>query len=113
MVAHEYRLNVTPGEAALRVRLSQGDTNFTLAFTLYSNTGDLNIESGSSIALQGSHPDGSSFTVAGSLSGTVASFNGNAAMTAIRGDSIAELVITKNGKRLSTSNFVLEIEPAA
>lgn len=114
MVTYRNELSVTPGGRAVVINLSQRDTNVTLIFDLYSVTGDLNIQSNSSVVLSGHHfKDNSSFSINGTISGNTATFVGNSDLTSVPGKAIAEVTITKSDKRLSTSNFIFDIEPAA
>lgn len=110
MITYRNDLSVTPGGKPLRIRLNQRDANFRLIFDLYSTVGKFTMQSGSSVKMTGRFQDGTSFTANGTYSGTTVTVNGTSDMTAGRGDAIAELTITRNGKQLSTANFILSIE---
>lgn len=113
MVTYRNDLSVTPGGKTLRIYLSQNDANFSLIFDLYSTVGVLNIQSGSTVKLQGRHRNEKAFEVNGSISGTTVTVSGAKAITECPGEAVAELVITHSDKKLATANFILMIEPKA
>lgn len=113
MITYRNKLSVTPGGKPLVVHLNQNDVDFSLIFDLYSVYGVLEIQSGSSVLMDGRHENGVSFSINGSISGTTVTIPGNANLTAHIGKAVGEVTITHSGKRLSTSNILFIIEPRA
>lgn len=115
MVTYENRLSVTPDAKPLHIKLSQNNKDYTLVFNLYSLVGTFTMESGSTATLQGRRPDPdrSEFSVGASISGTTITVTGISGILNVPGQAVCEIVIQKNNKRLSTSNFYLDIEPKA
>jgi hypothetical protein len=113
MITYRNKLSVTPGGRPTVVHLNQNDADFTLIFDLYSVYGDLTIQSGSSVLMDGRHENGTPFSINGSISGTVVTIPGSTSLTSDLGKAVGEVTITKSGKRLSTSNILFIIEPRA
>lgn len=114
MITYRNDLSVTPGGPILNISLSQGDTDFNLIFDLYSVAGTLTIQNGSTVKLEGRHiRDDSTFSINGSISGNAVTIPAASSLTSVSGKAIAEVVITYNDKRLSTSNLIFIIEPKA
>lgn len=114
MVVHSRDICITPGGSPVTIYLSKNDTNFRLSLYLYNVIGDFQIQNGSTVTLEGHHvKDGSTFSIPGTISGKNVTINGNTQITSVDGDAIAEVIISYDGKRLSSANFILAIEPEA
>lgn len=113
MVTYRNNLSITPGGAPLRIYLNQNDANFSLVFDLYTVTGEFTMQSGSTVKMTGRHWGGTEFTKTGTYSGKTVTIAGDKTLTAVAGESLAEITITNSGKQLSTANFILVIEPKA
>lgn len=113
MITYRNKLSVTPGGKPTVVHLNQNEADFSLIFDLYSVYGVLEIQSGSSVLMDGRHEDGTPFSINGTISGTAVTIPGNSTLTARAGKAVGEVTITKNNKRLSTSNILIIIEPRA
>ena len=112
-ITYQNRLNVVPGDYPLVINLNQYDSDFTLEFTIYSSIGNLVLESGTTAAIRGTKKDGHGYSAEATIDGYVVSVTGDEQMTAIAGDNVFELVLTRNGKDISTSNFIIHVERAA
>lgn len=113
MIVHTMDLDVVPDRNVKGLWLSQGDEDFSLVFNLYARTGAFTIESGTTIAINGTLPDGTSYTKAATYSGTTVTVAGDTDLTAIAGKGVFELTLTHNGKELNTANFIINFEEAA
>ena len=112
-ITYQNRLNVIPGDYPPVINLNQYDSDFTLEFTIYSSIGNLVLESGTTAAIRGTKMDGHGYSAAATINGYVVSVTGDEQMTAIAGDNVFELVLTRNGKNISTANFIIHVERAA
>ncbi len=110
MITYEYDLDMTPGDTPLTIHLNQNDANFALRFHLFSDVGELVIESGTSVALWGTKPGGGSFQTSGSISGTTVNITGNSQLTNVCGMGDYELRLTHAGKTLHSANFHICVE---
>lgn len=108
-------LDMRPGAVPKIIHLSQYDSDFTLVFRLHASFGVLNIESGTTAEIRGTKKSGTGYSAAATLNvsnGTV-TVTGDAQMTAVAGQNIYEIVLTKNNKVLGSANFILLVERAA
>ena len=112
-ITYETRLNMTPGDYPPIITVSQYDSDFSLKFNLYSSAGTLILASETTAAVRGTKKDGNGYSATASLTGSVVTVTGDVQMTAIAGDNIFEIVLTKNNKELSSTNFILHVERAA
>ena len=112
-ITYQNRINVIPGDYPPVINLNQYDSDFTLEFTIYSSIGNLVLESGTTAAIRGTKMDGHGYSAAATINGYVVSITGDEQMTAIAGDNVFELVLTRNGKNISTANFIIHVERAA
>ena len=112
MITHTYPLDVVPGNQQATFKLSQYDENFTMVLQLYAREGTLTLENGTTVELQGTKPDGDSYTKAASLSGNNVTIVGDGNLTDVAGTGTFELCMTHNSKVLHTANFSIYIEPS-
>jgi len=113
MITHTLDLDVVPDKQPKTLWLSQNDENYTLVFNLFARTGELTIESGTTVAINGTKPDGTAYTKAATLNGTTVTVVGDADMTSAAGQGVFELTLTHSGKELNTANFFINFERAA
>ena len=113
MIYYTIPINITHGEYPPMVYLSQYDSLFTLYFDLYASGGDLVIASETTAAIRGTKTDGNGYSANATLSGNRVTVTGDPQITAVPGDNIFELVLTKGNKELSTVNFIIHVERAA
>lgn len=110
-----YKLDMVPGGVPTVVRLSQGDEDYTLVFELYASSGEFTIESGTTVRIHGTKPDGNGYSVDAVLDieNAKVTVEGDIQMTAAAGKGNYELVLYKGGKKLKTANFIIWTEHAA
>lgn len=108
-------IDVAPCGVPPVISVSQYDTDFTITFSLYSSDGNLTVESDTTASVSGTKPDKNGYNANASInvSAKTVKVTGAAQMTAVPGRAVFELTLFKSSKRLSTSNFILDIEPAA
>lgn len=116
MITYTNSLDFCPGGVPLFVRLSQYDSNFSLVFNCFSHKGDFTVENGSTAVFREHKPDGNVISIDATVSGTTVTLTPSAdnakQMTAIKGHCECEISLQKNGKELSSANFVLLVEKA-
>ena len=113
MITHTYDLDLVPGGVPVVAHVSQYDDDVRLIFNLYASTGVLNIETGTTVAIRGTKPDGNGISIVSTLSGASVTVDVTQQMTAVAGYATYELTLYKDGKELNTANFILDIERAA
>lgn len=114
MITQTYPLSLQPGGIPVRVPCVQGDIQSrTLQFQLTSSGASANLPAGAGVTLEGTKPDGRSFSVAGTLSDDVAEITLTAQMTAVSGEIPCRLNITSGSKVLGTGQLLLEVAPSA
>ena len=108
-------IDITPRGVPPVINVSQYDTDFTIVFGLYSSDGTLTVATGTTASVSGTKPDGTGYSADCTINTTAktVTVTGAAQMTAAPGRAVFELSLFKNSKRLSTSNFILDVEPAA
>ena len=114
MLSKTYKLSLQPGTTRLRIPISQRDKGETLVFKLVHKATSADISSGVSAEISGTKPNGVGFTHSVSYSSATATVTLANDMTDIAGDVLCEITLTKgsgnNQMRLSTANFILEVE---
>ena len=113
MIYYTTPLNITYGDYPPIVYLSQYDSSFTLYFDLYATGGDLVIASDTTATIRGTKTDGNGYSASATLNENRVTVIGDQQMTAVPGDNIFEIVLTKDDKELSSSNFIIHVERAA
>lgn len=113
MITHSYKLDMCPGGVPLAINLSQYDSDVQLVFELFASRGSFVIESGTTVAIRGTKPDGNGIDLDAAISDNVVTVSVTQQMTAVAGTSYYELTLYKGEKELNTANFRLIIERAA
>lgn len=118
MLTQFYDLDMRPGGPPLVVHVSQYDTDTRLCFDLFTSNGILDIPSeGTSGRIRGTKGDLRGIERDCELhisQGTrLAYVQMDIQLTAVSGDNVFELVLTKDGTTLPSANFVLRVERAA
>ena len=113
MITHSYKLDMCPGGVPLAITLSQYDSDVQLVFELFASRGTFVIESGTTVAIRGTKPDGNGIDLDAAISDNVVTVSVTQQMTAVAGTSYYELTLYKSEKELNTANFRLIIERAA
>lgn len=109
-----YSLNMIPGGNPLRVPVRQFDKGSrTITMTLWNGSGTFSVPTGSAVTVEGTKPDGKSFSSAASFSGASVSFTVTEQMAAVAGDVRCQLTVTKSGTILGSATFLLVVEPSA
>lgn len=97
-------VNMTPGLFMPTIFYSQGDIGREFKINITTSDGTA-IPAGATVKMQATKPSGLGFSVAGTLSGNVATFVTTETMTNEAGRVPAELVLEANGDRIGTANF--------
>ena len=105
-------LDVIPSSAPVKIDLNQGDSDFQLVFNLKADKGELTIETGTTVAIQGVTSGGTAYTHTATIDTETAAVTvpGDGDITANAGSGLFELVLTHNEKTLHTNNFAIKIE---
>jgi len=111
------KLNLIPGSVLPVVNVSQYDENRQFALQVYEGATAYSL-SGKSVQIRGTKPDGNGFAYDAtdgvvSVSGSTVTISTTQQMTAVGGQTMAELRITSGDTILGTINFVLMVEPSA
>lgn len=111
------KLNLIPGSVLPVVNVSQYDVGRQFALSVYEGASSYSL-SGKSVEIRGTKPDGNGFAYDAtdgvvSVSGNTVTISTTQQMTAVGGQTMAELRITSGDTILGTLNFVLMVEPSA
>ncbi|MBQ1292685.1 MAG: hypothetical protein IIY21_01490 [Clostridiales bacterium] len=114
MIEQTLKLNLIPGGVLPRVNVSQYDAGSrTIKATLYNGPSLFTIPTGASISVRGTKKDNTGFAYDCTWSGSVVTFTITEQMAVFPGEVVTELVISKSGQILGTSNFIIWVEDAA
>lgn len=113
MITYHKLLSVLPGEPQTIIKLNQYDSDFTLEFELYAVGATFDLDGTIVASIRGTKIDGNGYSAEATLSENVVTVVGDQQMTAVAGDNIFEIVLTKDSKELSSANFILRVERAA
>lgn len=108
-------LDMTPGSAnRVSIPVSQYDTAVSIVMTLYASAdAGFTIPDGTTASIRGTKVDGNGVSKAAEISGNVVTVELDEQMTAVAGRNIYEIVLESGGKKLSSQNFVLQVERSA
>lgn len=110
MIVHSIDIDLVPCIEKQVICLSRGDKEFSLVFNIFARTGTFSIPPGSTVELNGTRPDLQKCTKPGTITGTTVVVGGDTDITAVEGKGVYELTFTNSGKRMSTSNFIINVE---
>lgn len=114
MITQTYTLSLQPGGAPLRIPCVQRDANSRdITFDLTSGGVAFSPPDGAVVTIDGTKPDGKSFSTAGTISGTKITVTLSQQMTAVAGDVPCQLTITSGTAVLGTERFILAVSEAA
>lgn len=114
MITQSYTLSLQPGGVPLRVPCVQGDTSSRdLQFQLTSNGTAASLPTDITAVIEGTKPDGKSFSVACQISGDTVTAPLTQQMTALSGDIPCQLTLSDTRSILGTAQFILAVAPAA
>lgn len=111
------KLNLIPGAVMPVVNVSQYDKARQFSITVYEGASTYSL-TGKEVQIRGTKPDGNGFAYDStdgvvSVSGSTVTISTTQQMTAVGGQTMAELQITQSGVILGTLNFILMVEPSA
>jgi len=114
MITQTYDINLIPSSLVTLVRCSQYDTDLrTLVFNLYDDE-TLFDATGYTVRLGGTKPDKTGFLYDMTVNGSQVSLVITEQMTAVAGPTVCEITVyDSNGGRVSTVNFILQVERSA
>ena len=115
MITQVTKLNLVPGGVLPRINVTQYDYGSrALEFIIYNGDQRFTLASGMTARIQGTKPDKFGFDYAATVSTANNKITANLTqqMTACHGDVLTELVILKNGERIGTINFILDVQKA-
>ena len=114
MLTQSHTLSLQPGAIPTRVPCTQADNLArTLTFQLTDQGASFTPPTGSTITMEGTKPDGHSFSALCTLSDGLVSVNLTQQMTAVAGEVPCQLTITKSGETIGTARFFLCVEASA
>lgn len=114
MITQSYTLSLQPGGVPIRVPCVQGDTSSRdLQFLLTSNGTAASLPTDVTAVVEGTKPDGKSFSVSCLVSGDTVTAPLTQQMTALSGDIPCRLTLSDTRSILGTAQFILAVAPAA
>lgn len=114
MITQSYTLSLQPGGVPIRVPCVQGDTSSRdLQFLLTSNGTAASLPTDVTAVIEGTKPDGKSFSVSCLVSGDTVTAPLTQQMTALSGDIPCQLTLSDTRSILGTAQFILAVAPAA
>ena len=119
MITQSYKIDMTPGAVPLRVKVSQYDVGVRqLVFQLFNGAAALTSSSFDlSAQIVGTKPDKKGFeysaTVNATSSAIYVTVDITEQMTACAGDVVCEIRMYDSDNRISSANFILDVEQAA
>ena len=115
MITQVTKLNLVPGGVLPRINVTQYDYGSrALEFLIFNGDRRFTLASGMTARIQGTKPDKFGFDYAATVSTANNKITANLTqqMTACHGEVLTELVILKNGERIGTINFILDVQQA-
>jgi len=115
MITQVTKLNLVPGGVLPRINVTQYDYGSrALEFLIFNGDQHFTLASGMTARIQGTKPDKCGFDYAATVSTANNKITANLTqqMTACHGEVLTELVILKNGERIGTINFILDVQQA-
>lgn len=114
MITQTYTLSLQPGGAPLRIPCVQRDANSRdISFDLTSGGVAFSPPDGAVVTIDGTKPDGKSFSHTGTISGNTVTVTLTQQMTAVAGDVPCQLTIAIGTAVLGTARFILAVSEAA
>ena len=119
MIKQHFTLDMVPGGLRSVVFLNQYDEDFELVAHLVARDSDFDVESGTTVAVRGTKPDGNGYSAEATLGAEeetgkpIVTIAGAKQITAAAGRATFEVTLYKNNKELNSANFTIEIERAA
>ena len=110
MTTQTIKLNLIPNGIQPVIHVSQYDKGQTWIFNLMVGKDAFTIPASSTVKLQGTNSDGTTFNKACTYSGSTVTVDVADDMTACAGKTRAEIRIKKGNEEIGTQNFILQIE---
>jgi len=113
MITQQFDLNLIPNQAPVIVDVDQYDTGTgRFVISLYKDDVPYTPASASAV-IQGTKPDGHSFSYPATLSGNTVTANLMDQMTAVAGNVRTQIVVTEASGRTGTFAFILRVQKSA
>lgn len=112
MIKRSYTIGMMRRRIPVEIHINQYDTDYQLLVYVKPEKGTLDVQSGTTVELRGRKPDGTAYTKQVYLSGNNVVLQGDRDLSDIPGKGVYELCFTRNGKWLSTANFIITVEPS-
>ena len=109
-------LQMSGGGVPPRVNISQYDNEEPIIqITLYNGMSPYSVPSGMKVYCEGEKPDKKGFSYEVTADGSIVTVPVTNQMAAVKGEVVTEIVLLEDGgdKRLSSQNFILNVEEAA
>lgn len=107
-------LSLSPNTPPLRIPVAQNDSQSrTLIFRLTAPSGAPNLPDGAIVTMDGTKPDGKSFSHTGTLANDRATVTLTRQMCAVAGEVACQLTITHGDEILGSARFFLMVQEAA
>lgn len=107
-------LSLSPNTPPLRIPVAQNDSQSrTLIFRLTAPSGAPNLPDGAIVTIDGTKPDGKSFSHTGTLANDRATVTLTRQMCAVAGEVSCQLTITHGDEILGSARFFLMVQEAA
>lgn len=114
MITQSYTLSLQPGGIPVRIPCVQGDAGSrTISLSLISGGTSFTPPTGAVATFDGTKPDGKSFSVSGTVSGSTVSVTLTAQMTAVAGEIPCRLTLVGGTEILGTAEALLVVAPSA
>ena len=115
MITLRRTVDMVPGGPRTIFPVNQYDEDFILEIPLLARDGVFTIESGTTVEVQGTKPDGNGYSADATLDehNPVVTVQGDVQMTAAAGRAVMELILKKDGKVLHSANFELDVARTA
>lgn len=111
MITQSYKINLIPDGIPTRIPVSQFDTGRTLQLKLWNGTLPFEIPNDAVVTMDGTKPDGRSFSYETTTNENTATVQVTEQMTAVNGEVECQLtVVREDGRILSSSAFLLIVE---
>lgn len=100
------------GGITLPITISQYDTGWEFAFSVYNGSVLYNPGVAVAVTLEGDKPDGTAFSIPGTFADGMATFDGTSDIAAAAGTVACELRVSMSGETVGTANFDIIVEEA-
>lgn len=113
MISYGLDLNLVPGGVLPRLDLSQYNKGQVVSVALWDGDTAYSMASGATATVQGTKPDGTGFQYSCTVVNNQPQFTVTEQMTAVAGEVNTEITIMEGDTKVSTINFILDVEKAA